>query len=631
MELYGYYLGIQVREVASGGMFSIGTADLAAVNPNLVSGPGGLLGISDGSLAVMDVAEDWGNSTFGDPGLGHPSWFDTAMHELGHNLGLGHTYDLPHYTNMGESASAYTPGGSELTYPGDNDIVHGQYLYRPDSNDIDMYQFVLAKSGTLSAETIAERLPASSLLNTVISIYDANKTLIARNDDYFGNDSYLKLSLGAGTYYVAVTAKGNTSFNPDIENTGIGGRTQGSYQLRLNFLPDRTDYLIDEESARATGRERSALDGDLDGRSGGVYDYWFDVQTAANTLFVDKDALVFDPGSPKGSLGNPYTKISDALTAAQSRPKDPANGVDVIVRVVGNLYFNDLAADPATLRDNVAYEVGYRIIGGTPLADGTKLEVPWGVTVLVDAGSVVKLGQANLDVGSSAQGLDRSLGSLQVLGTPYNSVYFTSQRDQALGVDTDPLNTTPAAGDWGGLVFRNNEDYNYPGRRVLEREGIFLNYVNHADIRYGGGQVNVNGLIEVYTPIHLAEARPTITFNTITRSGHAAISADPDSFEDTLFQTSTYTLDYDRVGPEIYGNIIKDNTTNALFVRIRTDAGRPLDRLTVPARFDDLDIVHMVAENFVLDGVPGGSLDGVGRINARLACLLYTSPSPRDS
>ena len=65
-----------------------------------------------------------------------------------------------------------------------------------------------------------------------------------------------------------------------------------------------------------------------------------------------------------------------------------------------------------------------------------------------------------------------------------------------------------------------------PGRDVLESEGIFLNYVNHADIRYGGGKVSVNGILSVYTPIHMIEARPTVSFNTITNSAVAAISAD---------------------------------------------------------------------------------------------------------
>ena len=52
--------------------------------------------------AIMDSSDLW-DDKFGeslDPGRN--SWFDTAMHEIGHLLGLGHTYDLPRLTVMGD-------------------------------------------------------------------------------------------------------------------------------------------------------------------------------------------------------------------------------------------------------------------------------------------------------------------------------------------------------------------------------------------------------------------------------------------------------------------------------------------------------------------------------------------------
>ena len=79
----------------------------------------------------------------------------------------------------------------------------------------------------------------------------------------------------------------------------------------------------------------------------------------------------------------------------------------------------------STLQDNKAYEIGTDQ-SGAALSDGKKLEVPKGVTLMFDAGAVVKLRGANVDVGSSAQNIDRSLGSVQVLGVPGESVYFTS-------------------------------------------------------------------------------------------------------------------------------------------------------------------------------------------------------------
>ena len=34
------------------------------------------------------------------------------------------------------------------------------------------------------------------------------RNLIARNDDYYSDDSYIELQLGAGTYYIGVSASG---------------------------------------------------------------------------------------------------------------------------------------------------------------------------------------------------------------------------------------------------------------------------------------------------------------------------------------------------------------------------------------------------------------------------------------
>ena len=43
-------------------------------------------------------------------------------------------------------------------------------------------------------------------------------------------------------------------------------------------------------------------------------------------------------------------------------------------------------------------------------------------------------------------------------------------------------------------------------------------------------------------------------------------------------------------------------STNGLFIRIETPAGNTLQPLTVPGRFDDTDIVHVLAENLVIQG-----------------------------
>ncbi len=136
----------------------------------------------------------------------------------------------------------------------------------------------------------------------------------------------------------------------------------------------------------------------------------------------------------------------------------------------------------------------------------------------------------------------------------------------------------------------------------------------------------VNGVRSTYTPIHMLEARPTVTFNVITNSADAAISGDPNSFADSKFENwdpyAPFTLGYQRVGPQIYGNLLVGtyasgtrvapqtyvNSINGVFVGIPTQPGVPVRKLEVPARFDDLDIVHVIAENLYLVGTPGGPI-----------------------
>ncbi len=322
-----------------------------------------------------------------------------------------------------------------------------------------------------------------------------------------------------------------------------------------------------------------------------------------------------------GSLAKPFGKIPSALAAA--KPND-------IIRLVGN---GGADGNLTTLGDNVAYQIGFSQVGGQALQDGSTLEVPRGVTIMIDANAVLKLRRARIGVGSSAQTVDRSAGALQVLGTPRlldatghvikdttgqaieGSVYFTSLHDKAVGKDFNPDQAPPAAlpGDWGGVVFRSDLDIADANRLVYGQEGIFINYVNHAQMTFGGGEVMINGISQIVAPLQMIDERPTLTFNTIRRSANMAMSANPDSFEEDnfhapKFQAVSFTSDYDRVGPEIHHNTLVENSMNGLFIRISTLAGQDLETLTKSARWDDTDITHIVSENLIIQGQPGGPI-----------------------
>ena len=199
-------------------------------------------------------------------------------------------------------------------------------------------------------------------------------------DLYAGADVIADLSRQEpGTYFLAVTSTGNTAFSPEVPDSGFGGRTEGAYELRLGFRPKslEANTIVDSRG--------TPLDGDRDGSPGGLFRFWFNTAAQSGTIFVDRANT--QVGSGAGSLANPFKTISAAVAAANA---DPGKR---IIRIVGN----SAGAGGTPL----PYEVG-TTLAGVPLRDGATFDVPAGVTVMIDAGAVIKLRAAIIDVGSSS-------------------------------------------------------------------------------------------------------------------------------------------------------------------------------------------------------------------------------------
>lgn len=629
LSLYSERLGVEFVETEDSGL-QIVTGDMRAIVKSADSGAGpdgaySIYRINDldptRGVLVLDAAENWYDGYGASPTTSRPSWFVEAVRGIGSLLGIGNLFELPQGVGAGgdspvEPNSTGSSGGgpvlqNEPEFLSQSDIILGQALHRPESSDVDFYSFTAAESGRVQIESFAQRLEDTSLLDTYLALYRVDVVngtpqyqKVSTNDDFYSDDSFIGVDLDAGDYIIGVSAAGNTAYNGEVDGSAIGGLTDGKYSLRVTFNASASATITDSTGTR--------LDGDADGQEGGDFNFWFrvapDTLVAAagepRTIFVDKDG----DDANNGSVLSPVRTISAAFAAAS--PGD-------IVRLLPNGGLDGLVTTP---EDNKAYEIGRGGAGNAVLSDGFEFEVPQGVTVMIDAGSIVKLRNAKLAVGSESVDDDRSLAALQVLGSPIitesggavigsGEVFFTSYNDESIGVDTNVLPTTPAPGQWGGIEFRNDVDY-AEGQPVWESEGIFLDYVSHANMKYGGGSVSPTE--PIVTPIQMRESRPTLIYNTITDSSDAAISADPDSFLETnfhapLFQRfAPFTSDYDRVGPEISGNTLIGNSINGLFVRVETPAVGELEPMTVSGRFDDTDIVHTINQVLVLQGQPGG-------------------------
>lgn len=109
--------------------------------------------------------------------------------------------------------------------------------------DADLYKVTMARGGLITAETIAQRLPIPSTLDSYIRLFSATGQQLAANDQYNGNDSFIDFYVNTGgIYYIGVSGFGNNAYNP---NTGGSGQTQslGTYNLNLSIQLSQNDAV----------------------------------------------------------------------------------------------------------------------------------------------------------------------------------------------------------------------------------------------------------------------------------------------------------------------------------------------------------------------------------------------------
>jgi hypothetical protein len=147
MQIWADQVGVQFIETPSQGI-TIATGSFGALqgsSPEVVIENTIATGVRidpafENSLLILDSERQWGDN-YGE------DWFRASLTGVGMLLGLERTQDLPTGTLMRLSAGFVNAGNSnsnpadEPVFPGSYDVLHGQHLFRPDSNDIDLYRF----------------------------------------------------------------------------------------------------------------------------------------------------------------------------------------------------------------------------------------------------------------------------------------------------------------------------------------------------------------------------------------------------------------------------------------------------------------------------------------------------------
>ncbi len=420
-----------------------------------------------------------------------------------------------------------------------------------------------------------------------------------------GNRLVLQLNpgdtLSADDYRVYIPNQLGPNGTPGTAITDIYGNQLDGENLGDQTAAASPDFpsLPNYEDLQSSGVSRQD-DMSGDGVAGGAFMAGFTVVNYGNVVYARPD-YVENPLVPStlsnGSLANPYPVLApegNPLTAPNNQNHNPNGGLNsTFFYQPGN--FNQsfdfsgdgvyeqsalYAASQLTFPEN-ASPLGVPQLGGpvvvvalpgipqrnpltglvsqasfvlqAPAGNNSGVtngstSVPFNTTLVFNAGATLKSQNAALFVENQGS-------ALQALGTATDPVTFTSYNDASIGGATNNNpDTSPFAGDWGGIVFRNYDDQSQTAQQTqfpVEPTGNLvglnggaaasgasdvMSILNNADVRYAGGAVP-QGSSNFFSAITLFNSRPAITNSNISLSGgtggtEAAIGADMDSFRE---------------------------------------------------------------------------------------------------
>jgi large repetitive protein len=447
--------------------------------------------------------------------------------------------------------------------------------------------------------------------NTIVTLYNYNTLTQTWSPATAAGESgtRLVLQLDSGTLapddyriYIPNQLEPASAGNPggldtriyDIYGNQLDGENLGNQTATPNVadFPDSPIFLPEYEDLQSDGSNRMD-DMSGDGVAGGAFTSAFVVVPYGNVIYARAD-YVENPLVPAtlstGTLAQPYPVLAPEGDPSSSLADNPDNLPNMGLN--NPAFFNpgalpspnpyDFSGSSQQFEQSALYaaeELAYtgepavvvaepslpqrdpttgQVVqasfvlespaGGSVVSNGS-VSVPSNTILVFQAGSTLKLENASLYVQNQGS-------ALQAEGTATNPVTFTSYNDASVGGATNGNpDTTPHAGDWGGIVFRNYDQAAQTangqpaapqlnaglgtltgpnGGLAVSGNQDAMSILNYATIRYAGGAVP-QATSNFFSAVTLFAARPTITNMNISDTGgsggtEAAIGGDMDSF-----------------------------------------------------------------------------------------------------
>ena len=191
-------------------------------------------------------------------------------------------------------------------------------LFAPNATDEDWYSFTLTQTQQVEIDLDAATLVPASAMDTTLTLYDSTGTQVAFNDDSGGIlDSFLSLSLDAGTYYVKAKEFGNYSaVGPYTYKICVSAtEIDTSYSIDLEFSGEGFTAARQQVFQDSAALWATAIVGDVSNQI--VGSNWTDCDnnpytiTTVDDLYIQaKIAYIDGPGGTLGSAGPRYVRQS---------------------------------------------------------------------------------------------------------------------------------------------------------------------------------------------------------------------------------------------------------------------------------------------------------------------------------